>query len=456
MKKLINKDLINLVIYHNPCPDGFTSAAIANLYFKDKDSKPEFWGVSHAQRAFPELEQKTKDKNVLICDFTFKKEIGLKLLEHAKTLQVIDHHVCSQNDSQNIPNPTSYDLATYKSLPEDLGDVEQHRLFDVKHCGASLTWNYFYPDIEVPLFVRYIEDNDIWIKGMPQTYEVTAYVTSIPYEFRVYEELIVNESLINDKVIPIGTILWKQIQKHVESSLNKSTIKMIELNGNVYFLAMCNSNTNINEIGNQMLTKYPYCDFSMVYTTNDTTTSISFRSDETRANVNQIATVLKGGGHRNASGASLYDKITPGHMIGDYHNYKQLRDVEFVLDRKVGEDEFSYAILNTSQNKTQFAKYLLQPRTSEFYDENNERKERIIQEACSCYRTQKVSPLFYERFDFAVTWNHGDEKTWFTLHWSDHKNYDIRGLFDKYNDYEINENKRMVKFSLLGLNMQIF
>jgi uncharacterized protein len=455
MKKITSKNLIDIVIYHHPCPDGFTCATIANLYFKDKNNKPEFIGMSHSQKSFTELEKKIKDKNVLICDFTFKKEMGLKILDLVKSIQIIDHHVCSQNDSYNIPNPSSYDLETYKSLPDNLGDIDDHRIFKINYCGATLTWEYFYPDIPVPLFVKYVEDNDIWIKAMINTYEVTAYINSLPYEFEEYEKLINDESIIHNHVIPVGIILWNQIQKNVDSAIQKSTVKMIELNNNIYFVALCNSNTNINEIGNKMILKYKHCDFSMIYNTFDKNTSVSFRSDETRANVNQIATILKGGGHRNASGASLYDKIIPGNIIGDHTNYKHLKNIEYIFDKKIKGDVFNYVTMNISHNKDYFAKYLLQTRTSEFFDENNIKKERNIQEACSCYRIKNNDNQIYKHFDFAVIWNYGDNKTTINLHWSCHKKYDIKDLFDNVDDLEINENKRTATFCLAGLKKDI-
>jgi oligoribonuclease NrnB/cAMP/cGMP phosphodiesterase (DHH superfamily) len=431
---------IDIVIYHHPCADGFTSCMIANLFFSKINKNVEYWGLSHSHNGPPDLYQRLKDKNVLICDFSFKKEIIMNLLDinMVKNLLIIDHHISAQKDLQDIE--------------------QKYKIFDMSHCGAYLTWQYFFPEIQVPLFVKYIEDNDIWLKAMPKTLEVTAYVASLEFEFVNFEKFICDEKLIYDVAIPMGSILLKQAQKQIDGALSKSTVKMIDFNSNIYFVAICNSAVNVSEIGNQMLTKYSMVDFSAVYSFNDSSGSntTSFRSDDTRANVSVIATKCGGGGHRNASGCCLFDKTLPGFEIGDYNCYKQLRGIDFIFGEKskISGKKYNYAILNTSQNKNQFIKYLLQTRTLE----KKEKGEFEVQEACFLYRMCENNLKLDVNFDLAVAWNYGDKKTWVSIHWAEkicaEKYSDIRDIIKNYKDLEIIESKRIVKFSLPGLNLK--
>jgi oligoribonuclease NrnB/cAMP/cGMP phosphodiesterase (DHH superfamily) len=429
---MINPNDIDLVIYHHPCPDGCTSATIANMYYKMNNKKVEFWGLSHAGNSPHDLFDRLKDKNILICDFSFKKDVITKLMAIVKGLLIIDHHLSAKND---------------------LVDLDQHyKIFDMDHCGAHLVWKYFFPEKPIPLFVRYIEDNDIWLKAMPNTLEVTAYVASLDLNFDIFEKFIINEDLIHQIVIPMGEILLKQAQKQIDSALSKSTIKMIEFLNNIYFVGLCNSTTNINEVGNQMLTKYPGVNFSIVYSYNAYETfSASLRSDESRTDVSIIASKCSGGGHRNASGCTFYTNPYPGFEIGNYNCYQQLRDLDFIIN----ENGYNYVTLNTTQNKIQFAKYLLQTRTNE-KTKNNENQNNEIQEACAYYRLAKSDNQSYIKFDFAITWHYGDNKTWFILHWAQHKDNSIKELLNKfitYDNYEVTENKRLVKFSFPGLHI---
>lgn len=434
---MIDPKNIDIVIFHHPCPDGFTSCVISNMYFRLINKKVDYWGLSYSPNQPQELYDKLRGKNVLICDFSFKKDVMIKLLSLVENLLIIDHHISAQKDLQDLD--------------------PQYKIFDMSHCGSYLTWQYFFPETPIPLFVKYIEDNDIWLKQMPQTLEVTSYVNSLELSletrcFWEFEKLILDESLIFNVAIPMGEILLKYAQKQTDATLSKSTVKMIDFNNNVYFVGVCNSTTNINEVGNQLLSKYPFIDFSVVYNCgeNGGSNSISLRSDDTRANVSLIATKCSGGGHRNASGCILFEKKIPGFEIGDYNCYKQLKDLDFVL--KNAENPYNYVMLNTTQNKNQFSRYLLQTRTQEKI--NNEDKD--IQEACAIYRICKEDPNIFIQFDFALTWNYGDNKTWFCMSWSPHKNYNIKNLVKNFNDVEIVEAKRFVKFSLSKLCLKIF
>jgi oligoribonuclease NrnB/cAMP/cGMP phosphodiesterase (DHH superfamily) len=123
--------------------------------------------------------------NVLICDFSYKKDTMLKLVSEAKTLAIIDHH---------------------KSAEEDLKDIsDENKVFRMDHSGAFLTWAYFYPLSPMPLLIKYIEDNDIWIKAMPNTRELTSYIYSLPFEFEEYEKLLDEKVLLGDTMqVAIG------------------------------------------------------------------------------------------------------------------------------------------------------------------------------------------------------------------------------------------------------------
>lgn len=412
---MLSPNNIDVVIYHHPCPDGFTCCTIANMYFKQYGKNIEFMGLSHSQNQNPKLFEKLSGKNVLICDFSFKKETINKLLKIVSNLLIIDHHLSAQTELLNLD--------------------QNNKIFDMSHCGAYLTWQYFFPQIPVPLFVKYIEDNDIWLKQMPCTLEVTSFISCLEFDCEKYEEFIVNEEKISEIAIPFGGILLKQANKQIENSLNKSTVKMIDFNDNIYFVAVCNSTTNTSEIGNQLLQKYEFIDFSIIYSSSDNYNLTSLRSDDTRADVSVIASKCSGGGHRNASGCSLHGKCVPGFEIGDYSCYKQLNDVNFITGQN---DEYNIICLNSTQNKTQFAKYLLQTRC----------KETNLQQASFLYQKQNQNQKIPFDFDFSVVWHFGNDSLQILLHWSDKKMYKIREMIKKTDNFEIFENKRIAKFSI--------
>ena len=62
MKRLQPSE-IDLVVFHNPCPDGFTSATIVNIFLKS--TTVEYIGMQYTSSP-DELYVKAKNKNLLI------------------------------------------------------------------------------------------------------------------------------------------------------------------------------------------------------------------------------------------------------------------------------------------------------------------------------------------------------------------------------------------------------
>ena len=104
---------VNFVIYHADCFDGFCSALAAYLCNENVTFYPAKYKT---EPPYDEL----VGKNVLICDFSYKYEQILKIMDFANKFVIIDHHKTSEIELKNI-------------LPSN-------KYFDMAHCGAYLTW----------------------------------------------------------------------------------------------------------------------------------------------------------------------------------------------------------------------------------------------------------------------------------------------------------------------------
>jgi oligoribonuclease NrnB/cAMP/cGMP phosphodiesterase (DHH superfamily) len=413
--KKLDKNLIDFVIYHANCPDGLGSALAVYVYYKNNfpNKKIEFYPAAHGSN--PPM---INDKNVLICDFSYKKDAINKIINECKSFLIIDHHISAQKEL------------------EDLHD--EYKIFDMTHSGAFLTWVYFFPNEEVPSLIKYIEDNDIWIKALPYTKEVTAYISILPNEIEQYEKLL-QTGMIENIAIPHGKVLLIQQNKIIEKALNSSFIKFIDIGGNSYFVAMSNSATFQSEIGNQLLGKYVNCDFSVVYSENYGSTSISLRSANDRTDVSEIARRYGGGGHRNAAGCSLSDVKLLGHPVGgDDRIFKNLNNAEFVFNKIVQINNtsytFNYVLLNETCYGYKIGNYFLQTKTIE--------EDKIIQKCCALYRHKNNVSNFYTKFDFSFTWNYENDKTLFITTWNKEtiNSEIVTSLFNKYDDFSISSN----------------
>jgi len=132
-RQKLNPASIDFVIYHFPCHDGFTAAWCAWRYLKQFGNIESivFHGTKHGDSR-PDV----TGKNVLIIDFSYKREILLELNEKASNLIVLDHHISAQKELENL------DFA----------------FFDMTRSGAGLAWDYFWYTESRPRLINFVED----------------------------------------------------------------------------------------------------------------------------------------------------------------------------------------------------------------------------------------------------------------------------------------------------------
>ncbi len=340
--RLLPQD-VNCVLYHSPCSDGFTSALTAYLYFKNKDKHVEYIGVSHGSSP-PDV----VGKNVLICDFSYKKDILDQMIKDANNLLVIDHHITAKNDLS------------------ELDDV--YKIFDMDHSGAVLTWNYFYPDKDAPLLYKYVEDRDLWKKLMPNTDAFVAWFYNLDFEFDIYEKYLDDELLL--KCIETKGLAYLELTEiNIKKIAEHCVPKFSKIKDKYYFISYINSNQLKSDVGSEIFNVYPNCSFSAVYSIQKyDRTSFSLRSTQQHEDVSAIAKCFGGGGHRNASGVSLnYVASTlPCNTYDNGELYNILENGCYAREYNITDDFLDVSgnmiFCNSNIYMKEIGKYLLQRR----------------------------------------------------------------------------------------------
>lgn len=427
---------VDLVIYHGRCSDGFGSALASYIYFKGSEGiNANGKLVEYFPASFNAPPPNVTGRNVLICDFSYKYDVLTKMIGDANSLAVIDHHKTAEAELKLVP--------------------DQNKVFRMDHSGAYLTWKFFFGAADVPLLIKYIEDNDIWLKKMPFTKEVTAYVFSLPFEFEEYEKLLVDDYIMHD-VIPTAIGMGKQNTHYADQAMSMSTQKFIQIGDKYYFVAHINTSVLKSEIGNQIFTKHPQCDFSAAYSLKDSATYFSLRSTDDRADVSAIALKYGGGGHRNAAGLMTFGTIElPAKLHDNNVLYKLINNI-YTQELP---DSTNIVYLNISHSRKHIGQYLLQQRTVEKIDGT----DRIVQEACSVIRNRSEDKTYYKKFDLSCVWNYdgGDDKSWFTVQWvkSSDSDTDVDvgkklaiDKFKEFNDYQLIDKENRIVFSITGVN----
>lgn len=302
---------VNVVIYHHPCSDGFGSRLCAQKYLSTNfpDRTVEYYPM--AIGALPPIG--LEGKNVLICDYSYKKDILNDLLTKVNKLLIIDHHKSSEKDLLEID--------------------DQYKIFSMDHSGSMLTWKYFYPTVKPPLLIEYIQDRDIWTKKLDNTDDFASWFYMLPFEYDEYHKYLENDDLLIEMIKTKGVAFGELNNLNTLSALDYVNVKFCKIKNNYYFVAYLNSAVLKSDIGNKIFNKFPLIDFSAVYCISDfnDSTGFSLRSTNNHVDVSEVSFKLGGGGHRNASGVKIeyVTNTLPSKIINNGSLYKQLQNIYF-------------------------------------------------------------------------------------------------------------------------------
>jgi oligoribonuclease NrnB/cAMP/cGMP phosphodiesterase (DHH superfamily) len=385
---------IDVLLYHGDCIDGYACAFACYYYFKTKNIKRK---ISYIPCQYQKPPPMLNDKNVLICDFSYKFNTLKNIMKSAKKLAILDHHQSAEKDLKNIP--------------------DKYKIFTMEHSGAYIAWAYFFGEDVVPLMIRYIQDNDIWKKSLPNTRAFTSYIFNLPKTFDQYEKLL-SDDYITSVVLPIGDGMQKQNDNYINEGVKKTVVNFMLIDNNLYFVGIINTSILKSEIGNAFLITNPDVNFAICYSKNEYTGEnyLSLRSTNSGSDVEMIASKFGGGGHRNAAGLSVFSAETlPGILIDRYQCYNQIKHIK-LIQQSVADNEdliLNIVYLNSYHHKRHLGKYLLQKR----YEENFTGTPRIISEAISIMRNKLKDMTFYVGLDLAVIYYYSDsdDVTYFSI-----------------------------------------
>lgn len=306
--KSLQPDDVNYVIYHSPCCDGTGSAYVAWVYLSTKfPIRKVTYCPAQIGAVIPD---DVDGKNVLICDYSYKTPILIELLKRVNKLLIIDHH---------------------KSAEKGLVDIsEDIKIFDMNHSGAMLTWMYFYPTVTPPLLIKYIEDRDIWTKKLYKNEEFAVWFHTLPHNFEEYHKY-TDDTLLLKMIEEKGTAFIDLHNHDISGAMSYVAPKFMKLKDTYYFVAYVNTTVLKSDIGSKIFSKYPYVDFSAVYSINDweNSTSFSLRSTEKHLDLVDLAVALGGGGHRSSCGVKLQyvTNSLPGIVYDTGNIYNRLNEI---------------------------------------------------------------------------------------------------------------------------------
>jgi len=286
------------VLYHHPCPDGCTAAAVAKRYLP---ADTIFIGVNYGQPV-PEIGNSSQ---VYILDFSYPREQLIELAKRVNLLRVIDHHQTARANCEGMP----------------------YCAFDMTRSGAALTAAWFQflempvkppPPLHVLEFVKYVEDRDLWKFELPRSREFSAALRAEPFDVDRYAQLMADPSTV-ETFKSQGVGILKSMNQAVDTMCKQARLVQLQAGQPPKFdavtmaqlLASCsadwwqvpcvNASVYFSEVGERLLELYPYHQFSAYYFDRADKRQWGLRS-RPEFDCSVVAKAMGGGGHKNAAG----------------------------------------------------------------------------------------------------------------------------------------------------------
>lgn len=287
-----------IVLYHRNCRDGFAAAAVASRYYQEqKDLKQVlFFGLdpSKVMNDLQAVLSYNPNCKIRSFDVSYTLEAFNLLKSHFHDLVIVDHH-----------------KTTVEVFPD--GVIPPEIRFNNDYCGCVLAWKYYYGEKEVPLFLNYLQDRDLWKTDMPNSEIINQglfYLISYSYidndrqrpKFDQWWEYMDDSNIWMEKANQIGDVLLKNKERDLDFlKKNARPAQFME-----FSIMCCNATTLVSDLGNVISHEHPETAFTLLYRIVGSEVWFSLRSDNLQEgggfDVSTVAKRFGGGGHRNASG----------------------------------------------------------------------------------------------------------------------------------------------------------
>ena len=325
------------IISHDRCNDGLASAYIAQHFNKEHD--PEVFFLNHTGDDTYELsklgffDRLTEFKDVdsptlYTTDYSLDPVALTRILEDYPGLCVIsiDHHKGAKIELEDAVSSNEYPL-----INEALDNTRYQFLFNNNHCGSVLSYMYFVhgimpekvandlSNIDVPKWLQYLEDQDIWVWKNGDT--AREFLAPFNVGVKTLEKIhslfplddVSKTASTTEAFIDQGKVIRSYYESQLEELDNLVEDISVTINGKVHKGKMVNVTKHFtSEYGNK-LSSQEGVDFALLYNVaGPGNVKIGLRSHKD-FNCRIIAEHFGGGGHDQACGfpvKSLADFLT--------------------------------------------------------------------------------------------------------------------------------------------------
>lgn len=276
-----------LCIYHIADHDGKGSAAIVKSVYPET----ELMGLNHDME-IPYDEIKKHDK-IVVCDISLPLDFMFELNEVAD-FTWIDHHI-----------------SVIEQYEKAIADGNKKTLKGIRRVGTAamvLTWEYFYPNKELPLGIKLLGLNDIFDlkdkRVRPFEYAMQALGVNRPTD-KVWEELI-NETMDINAMVEKGKAILSYIRNR---NFRLVRAQAFESQYNGLKCICANMPQGYSEFYDSLDNIKDYDMMVNFFMNKKNCWNLSFYTAKDNVDVSKIAEQFGGGGHAKAAGASSLKEL---------------------------------------------------------------------------------------------------------------------------------------------------
>lgn len=266
-----------LVIYHGHCLDGACAAWVALHALGGV-------GVQLHSATYGEPPPSVVGRDVLIVDFSYKRDVLIEMARVAKSLRVLDHHKTAQEDLAGLPFCT----------------------FDMNRSGAGLAWDELVGGPR-PWLVDYIEDRDLWRFKLPDSEVVNSYIQIAGYDLNAMAQVALDGL---DNALAKGKIAMAVRRSYIDSV--KDNVVLAKLDQDLPLVPCVNVPFwCVSEVVGELCGDHPFAFGWHISNTGRAVYSLRSRGD---FDVSSLAKRWGGGGHKNSAG---FNAPSPVHFSVD-------------------------------------------------------------------------------------------------------------------------------------------
>lgn len=257
------------------------------IYHDDNDGFGAAWCVQRrmprAQVAFVAAQYgdsppDVSGADVMIVDFSYRRETMIKLIADAASVTVYDHHKTAQAELDGLDKAANTKV-----------------VFDMSKSGVLITWEQLFPDEEPPELIHYLDAADLWQLGrLPAVREVRAALGAYHHDFAVWDRFMTPEGLAQLKTEGGPIMTW--IQAKVMQLVDQCRLMVL---GDYEVMVVNCPSFFASDVAGYLAENYP--PFGVTYYDSSGCRNFSLRS-RSSFDVSDIARKFGGGGHPQAAG----------------------------------------------------------------------------------------------------------------------------------------------------------